>query len=140
MPSKPIVSKFKSNQIKSEMTSDDQLQTPEYMKLDAVATSALNLFDPPDKCLYGILNVCSTSQGSALLKSWIKQPLVSKTDIELRYLTHLLRLDAVEELTNGEIRGNLQEWLKGIPDLKRLNGKLVKETATLQDVVVVYQV
>lgn len=43
-------------------------------------------------------------------------------------------------MTRGDIRGNVQEWLKGIPDLKRLNGKLAKETATLQDVVVVYQV
>lgn len=72
-------------EIKSKMTSDDPSEEPKHMKLDAVATTALNLFEPADKCIYGILNVCSTTQGSDLLKTWINQPLLCKADIELRY-------------------------------------------------------
>ncbi|KAJ1939301.1 MSH2 protein, partial [Linderina macrospora] len=62
----------------------------QYMKLDASAVQALNLMPSPQDgasktmSLYGLLNRCKTSQGKRLLKQWLKQPLLSVTEIEDR--------------------------------------------------------
>ncbi|KAL7284083.1 hypothetical protein ACG7TL_001363 [Trametes sanguinea] len=55
----------------------------QYMRLDASALRALNLTDAPgsvssnkNTTLFGLLNKCKTAQGSRLLGSWLKQPLL----------------------------------------------------------------
>lgn len=77
----------------------------QYMRLDASALRALNLTDGPgtvvrlflslrsgavltflqvankNTTLFGLLNKCKTAQGSRLLGSWLKQPLVNLHEI-----------------------------------------------------------
>ena len=84
--------------------------------------------------LYGLLNHCKTAQGSRLLAQWMRQPLVTLADIETRH-------DLVDALiSDSSLRQNLQsDSLKNFPDLNRLAKRFHRGTATLQDVVRVYQ-
>ncbi|CAH1761709.1 12147_t:CDS:10, partial [Entrophospora sp. SA101] len=99
-----------------------------FMRLDASAISALNLFSTKQdgtnaiSSLYGLLNKCVTSQGSRLLCRWLKQPLMNKNEIEQRH-------DLVEIfVTNIETL----EDLKNTPDLHRLTKRFRKQNSNLQ--------
>ncbi|ORX58397.1 DNA mismatch repair protein [Piromyces finnis] len=112
----------------------------QYMRLDASAVRALNLIETSEDhnktmCLSGLLNNCKTTQGARLLKTFLKQPLKDINEIEMRY-------NIVEELIeNTELRQSLQEeHLKKMPDFKRIGKKFQRNTASLQDVVRIYQV
>jgi len=112
----------------------------QYMRLDASAVRALNLIETSEDhsktmCLSGLLNNCKTTQGTRLLKTFLKQPLKNADEIEMRY-------NIVEELIeNTELRQALQEeHLKRMPDFKRIGKKFQRQTASLQDVVRIYQV
>ncbi|OUM64314.1 hypothetical protein PIROE2DRAFT_42675, partial [Piromyces sp. E2] len=112
----------------------------QYMRLDASAVRALNLIETSEDhnktmCLSGLLNNCKTTQGARLLKTFLKQPLKDVNEIEMRY-------NIVEELIeNTELRQSLQEeHLKKMPDFKRIGKKFQRNTASLQDVVRIYQV
>ncbi|KAF8189384.1 DNA mismatch repair protein MSH2 [Pholiota molesta] len=113
----------------------------QYMKLDASALRALNLVGSGPKMganqnttLFGILNKCKTSQGSRLLGTWLKQPLVNLHEIHKRQ-------NLVEIFCNDmNTRRTLQdEYLKAMPDLSRICKRLLKSVASLEDVVRVYQ-
>jgi DNA mismatch repair protein MSH2 len=119
----------------------------QYMRLDSSAVKALNLMPETvpggsssltsgnkSMSLYGLLNRTRTAQGSRMLAQWLKQPLLSVSEIETR-------LDLVEMFINQtELRQTLQDHLKKFPDLHRLGKKFLKQRANLQDVLRVYQV
>jgi len=112
----------------------------QYMKLDAAALKALNLVPGPrdgakTMSLYGLLNHCKTTSGSRLLSQWLKQPLMSKDEIEKRQ-------QLVEALaTDTELRQTMQEeHLRAVPDLYRLSKRFQRGKANLEDVVRAYQV
>jgi DNA mismatch repair protein MSH2 len=112
----------------------------QFMKLDAAALKALNLMPGPrdgakNMSVFGLLNHCKTPVGSRLLSQWLKQPLMSKEEIEKRQ-------QLVEAFVNDtELRQTMQEeHLKSIPDLYRLSKRFQRNKANLEDVVRAYQV
>jgi DNA mismatch repair protein MSH2 len=112
----------------------------QFMKLDASALKALNLMPGPrdgskTMSLYGLLNHCKTPIGSRLMAQWLKQPLMSKVEIEKRQ-------QLVESFVEDtELRQTMQEeHLRSIPDLYRLAKRFQKKMANLEDVVRAYQV
>ncbi|TVY59220.1 DNA mismatch repair protein msh-2, partial [Lachnellula suecica] len=112
----------------------------QFMKLDASALKALNLMPGPrdgakTMSLYGLLNHCKTPVGGRLMAQWLKQPLMSQTEIEKRQQL----VEAFVEDT--ELRQTMQEeHLRSIPDLYRLAKRFQKKQANLEDVVRAYQV
>ncbi|KOS17972.1 DNA mismatch repair protein msh-2 [Escovopsis weberi] len=111
-----------------------------YMKLDAAALKALNLMPGPrdgskTMSIFGILNHCKTPVGSRLLAQWLKQPLMSRDEIEKRQ-------QLVEAFySDTELRQTMQEeHLRSVPDLYRLAKRFQRNKANLEDVVRAYQV
>lgn len=112
----------------------------QFMKLDASALKALNLMPGPrdgskTMSLYGLLNHCKTPVGGRLLAQWLKQPLMSKEEIEKRQQL----VEAFVEDT--ELRQTMQEeHLRAIPDLYRLSKRFQRKLANLEDVIKAWQV
>jgi DNA mismatch repair protein MSH2 len=113
----------------------------QFMKLDSSALKSLNLFSQSksntskNSSLFDLLNHCKSVGGVRLLHQWIKQPLVDLDEITARHqLVEMLIQDT-------EMRTILQsELLPAIPDVRRLNRRLIKAThANLEDVVRIYQ-
>ncbi|KAJ8331868.1 MSH2 protein [Batrachochytrium dendrobatidis] len=118
----------------------EQHDLSQYMRLDAAAVKALNLVPngqsgPKSASIFGLLDQCKTAQGSRLLGQWIKQPLMNISDIVNRQNLVQVFFD------DSQLRQALQdERLKTFPDLHRLARKFQRGSASLQDVVRVYQV
>ncbi|GBE87515.1 DNA mismatch repair protein msh-2 [Sparassis crispa] len=113
----------------------------QFMRLDASALRALNLTEVPgnigsnkNTTLFGLLNKCKTAQGSRLLGSWLKQPLVNLHEIHKRQ-------NLVETFVeDSNARRTLQdEYLKMMPDMHRICKRFQRSVASLEDVVRVYQ-
>ncbi|XP_065649917.1 DNA mismatch repair protein Msh2 isoform X2 [Hydra vulgaris] len=112
----------------------------QYMRLDAGAVKALNVMPSVDDgnnksmSVFGLLNMCRTSQGQRLLAQWVKQPLLDHKKIEER-------LDIVDAFFNrSDTRKTIQDtYLKRMPDLTRISKKFSRKKASLQDCVRVYQ-
>lgn len=118
------------------LTSHDLNQ---YMRLDSSAVKALNLMPGPrdgskTMSLFGLLNKCKTALGTRQLAQWLKQPLLSLEEIEHRHL--LVEAFVNDPLTRQTFQENL---LKDVPNLSRLVRKFQRGSATLEDVVRLYQ-
>ena len=109
-----------------------QISPDRYMRLDGAAFNGLNIMpqsttEPKISSLFGLLNHCSTPQGSRLLCQWLKQPL-----LDLTLITE--RLDIVQTFVEGsELRQTLQQVLKRVPDFYRIAKKLQRGKGNLQD-------
>ena len=124
-----------------------ELSLQSFMRLDAAALRALNVFRGDegggigtsgdgghDASLYALLNRCRTRMGAALLRRYLAQPLQDRTRIERRL--NVVELLCVDALT----RQNLHEdHLKRMPDLGSLCRRLASKRGTLRDVVLLYQ-
>lgn len=104
------------------------------MALDEATIRNLELFttlrdENEEHTLLKILDETLTSMGGRLLKRWLTEPLLKKTEIEERH-------EAVFELTqNNDLRHALLEQLKGLNDLERLLGRLSGNTGTARDLI-----
>ncbi len=79
--------------------------------------------------LLGVLDKTGTAMGSRKLKQWLKEPLNSAEDINLR-------LDAVEELSEQPVlENNLREALKQVYDFERLAGRIASGNASGKDLI-----
>ncbi|SCU80754.1 LADA_0B09340g1_1 [Lachancea dasiensis] len=123
----------------------------EFMKLDASALKALNVFPsngggsssipishgsasgPRISSMFQLLNKCKTNAGVRLLNEWLKQPLTDASEINKRH-------DLVEFLSDQlELRQVLQtDYLPLVPDVRRLTKKLLRN-GNLEDVLKIYQ-
>ena len=108
--------------------------TTRYMALDINARRNLELTEKMrDKSKKGtllwVLDKTSTSMGGRMLRRWINDPLIDKTEINQR-------LDAVEELKDSIIlRGDIIEALKKVYDIERLAGKIAYGNANGRDLI-----
>jgi len=111
----------------------------QFMKLDAAALKALNLMPGPrdgakTMSVFGLLNHCKTPVGSRLLAQWLKQPLMSKDEIEKRQQL----VEAFVE--DSELRQTIQEeHMKSVPDIYRMTKRFQRKMASLEDVVRAWQ-
>ncbi|KAL4431744.1 hypothetical protein ABPG77_002960 [Micractinium sp. CCAP 211/92] len=110
-----------------------------FMRLDAAVESALNVLPSNTDAatsfsLYGLLNKAQTAMGKALLKAWLKRPLIDLEAIGQR-------LDVVEALhSDAQTRGDLRSLhLRGLPDLDKLCGKLERQRISLQELCLLYR-
>ncbi|SCU79259.1 LANO_0A05622g1_1 [Lachancea nothofagi CBS 11611] len=124
----------------------------EFMKLDASALKALNVFPVNSlsttsmpvshgsigsggrvSSMFQLLNKCKTNAGVRLLNEWLKQPLTDVQEIQKRH-------DLVDFLTDQlELRQILQtDYLPLVPDVRRLTKKLIRNGG-LEDVLKIYQ-
>ncbi len=79
--------------------------------------------------LFGVLDKTKTAMGARLLKNYIEQPLIKKSEINER-------LDAIENLNNNAMtREELREYLDAIYDLERLMSKISYRTANPRDMI-----
>lgn len=112
-----------------------RVYTPEqYMVLDPATRRNLELTETMregDKrgSLLWVLDKTKTAMGARMLRSFIRQPLLSEADINTR-------LSAVEELKNQPILiAELRELLEPVYDLERILAKLIAKTANPRDLI-----
>ncbi|KIJ24074.1 hypothetical protein M422DRAFT_39300 [Sphaerobolus stellatus SS14] len=111
----------------------------QFMRLDGSALRALSLMPAPGDIskttsLFGLLNRCRSPQGVRLLGSWLKQPLVNLHEIKRR---QDLVESFVEDATSRRVVQ--EEYLKNMPDMHRISKRFQKGSASLEEVVRVYE-
>jgi len=103
-----------------------------YMLLDSSTRRNLELVETLREkqkkgSLLWVLDKTKTAMGARMLRLFLEQPLIDRTEIERR-------LDAVEELTgNFLLRDEIREYLNPVYDLERLLGKVSYRTANPRD-------
>ncbi|MCQ2450001.1 MAG: DNA mismatch repair protein MutS, partial [Clostridia bacterium] len=103
----------------------------QYMRLDMTAIRNLELCatmrsKAKKGSLLWVLDKTKTAMGKRLMRSWIEKPLLSVSEISLRQ-------NAVEELCDTMLRGELTEYLSGVRDVERLMARIAYGTAGARD-------
>ena len=104
----------------------------QYMRLDMTAIRNLELIETMRTksrrgSLLWVLDKTRTAMGKRMIRSWLEQPLVNITQINLRQ-------NAVDELVSDTIlRGESMETLSGVRDVERLMTKIVCGRANARD-------
>ena len=79
--------------------------------------------------LLWVLDKTSTAMGGRMLRKWIDEPLIIKSEIERR-------LDAILELSNNiSLLDNLKDTLRDIYDIERIIGKVSNGNVNGKDMV-----
>ena len=77
--------------------------------------------------LLGLLDKTATAMGGRLLRSWIEQPMLDRTEIMRRH-------DALSEMTEQPmLRAAIQEELSGVYDMERLLSKVAYRSLNARD-------
>ncbi|MCX9566272.1 DNA mismatch repair protein MutS [Vibrio cholerae] len=85
-----------------------------------------NLAGGTDNTLAEVLDHCATSMGSRMLKRWIHQPMRDNAALNQR-------LDAITELKETALYGELHPVLKQIGDIERILARLALRSARPRD-------
>ncbi|EKF9749662.1 DNA mismatch repair protein MutS [Vibrio cholerae] len=85
-----------------------------------------NLADGTDNTLAEVLDHCATPMGSRMLKRWIHQPMRDNATLNQR-------LDAITELKETALYGELHPVLKQIGDIERILARLALRSARPRD-------
>ncbi|KFE23674.1 DNA mismatch repair protein MutS [Vibrio cholerae] len=85
-----------------------------------------NLAGGTDNTLAEVLDHCATPMGSRMLKRWIHQPMRDNATLNLR-------LDAITELKEIALYGELHPVLKQIGDIERILARLALRSARPRD-------
>jgi DNA mismatch repair protein MutS len=108
--------------------------TSKYMILDSSTRRNLELVETLREkqkrgSLLWVLDKTKTAMGARLLRGFVEQPLIDKTEINQR-------LDAIEELNGFVItREEIREYLNPIYDLERLIGRISYKSAGPRDLI-----
>ncbi len=86
----------------------------------------LNLTGDDSNTLFSVINHCSTSMGSRLLKRWLNQPLSDLNKIHERH-------HAVREILDLSIYQSAANELKVIGDMERILGRIALRSARPRD-------
>ena len=79
--------------------------------------------------LLWVLDKTRTAMGARMLRSFVEQPLIEKTEITKR-------LDAIESLNqNAMAREEIREYLNPVYDLERLISRVTYQTANPRDLI-----
>ncbi len=116
------------------MTSIHPYSTGAFMVLDSSTRRNLELVETMREknkkgSLLWVLDKTKTAMGARLLRSYVEQPLIGKSEIEERY-------DAIGEF-NGSVmsREELREYLHPIYDMERLITRISYQTANPRDLI-----
>ena len=108
--------------------------TSKFMLLDSSTRRNLELVETLREkqkrgSLLWVLDKTRTAMGARLLRAYIEQPLIDRSEIEAR-------LDAITELNANMItREEIREYLNPIYDLERLMGKVSYKSANPRDMI-----
>lgn len=79
--------------------------------------------------LLWVLDKTSTAMGSRMLRKWVEQPLLNKSDIDGR-------LNAIEEMIdNLSLLDDLRTALKGVYDIDRIIGKISSKSVNAKELI-----
>ena len=116
------------------MTGIHPYSTGAFMVLDSSTRRNLELVETMREktkkgSLLWVLDKTKTAMGARLLRSYVEQPLIERSEIEARY-------DAIEELNNHVMsREELSEYLNPVYDLERLITRISYQTANPRDLI-----
>lgn len=118
----------------SHMTTITPYTAEKYMLLDSSTRRNLELVETMREklkrgSLLWVLDKTKTAMGARLLRSYVEQPLIDSTEINLR-------LDAVEEMNErAMLRDEIREYLNPIYDMERLISRISYQSASPRDLI-----
>nr|WP_288827349.1 DNA mismatch repair protein MutS [uncultured Clostridium sp.] len=118
----------------SHITTITPYSTGQYMIIDTSTRRNLELLETLREkqkrgSLLWVLDRTKTAMGARMLRTYVEQPLIHKTDI-------IKRQNAIEELNMNYIsREEISEYLNPIYDLERLIGRISYKTANPRDLI-----
>ncbi len=116
----------------SHLTTVQPYTTGQYMMIDTSTRRNLELMETLREkqkrgSLLWVLDRTRTAMGARMLRTFIEQPLLAKSEIERRQ-------EAIDELNRNFIsREEIREYLNSIYDLERLMGRISYRTANPRD-------
>ena len=118
----------------SNLTTLKAYDTGDYMRLDSSTRRNLELCETMREkqkrgSLLWVLDKTKTAMGGRLLRSYLEQPLLVRSEMNRR-------LDLVEELVKQPVaREEIREYLDEVYDLERLLGRITYKTANPRDLI-----
>lgn len=132
---------IKKNQSKilQSLISIEWYQPEQFLEIDRMTQKNLELVvnscdGTRNGTLFSVIDHCSTTMGSRLVKQWLLRPLMNQQAIEQR--------QAIIELfiNNVILHHRAQELLQSIGDIERTVGRILLERATISDFILLKKV